>query len=96
MEEAKVYIVYMERQERASPETLESSHLQILTSLLGSEEAAMAALLYSYKTTVNGFSAKLTSAQAEELRGKPGVLQVTESQTFQLQGETATTKPNVM
>ncbi|KAI5055025.1 hypothetical protein GOP47_0030170 [Adiantum capillus-veneris] len=84
-DEATVYIVYLERQCGSAPEALEASHLETLTSVLGSEEAARASLLYSYKTAANGFSAKLTPSQASVLKEKPGVLQVVPSQTYQLQ-----------
>ncbi|MCO5602052.1 hypothetical protein L7F22_056179 [Adiantum nelumboides] len=90
-EEATVYIVYLEKQGAAAPEALEASHLETLTSLLGSKEAARASLLYSYTTVANGFSAKLTPSQASSLKEKPGVLQVVPSQTFQLQKQTMTT-----
>eukprot|EP00250_Pteridium_aquilinum_P012850 c20983_g1_i1 orf=124-477(+) len=91
-EEAKVYIVYLEKQDGVAPEALESSHLQTLTSLLGSEEAAKGSILYSYKTVANGFSAKLTPSQAAALTGKPGVLQVVPSQILHTHGASAAQK----
>ncbi|XP_019238815.1 PREDICTED: subtilisin-like protease SBT3.17 [Nicotiana attenuata] len=79
--EAKVHIVYTEK-----PEDLEAEdyHIKTLTSVLGSEEAAKEALIYSYKHAASGFSAKLTAEQVSELSKQPGVLQVVPSQTVQL------------
>ncbi|KAM3233116.1 hypothetical protein T459_17189 [Capsicum annuum] len=81
--EAKVHIVYTEKPEDQEPEEY---HIKTLTSLLGSEEAAKEALLYSYKHAASGFSAKLTAEQVSELSKQPGVLQVVPSQTLQLHG----------
>ncbi|XP_068660729.1 subtilisin-like protease SBT3.11 [Aristolochia californica] len=76
-----VHIVYTERPEGEEPEVY---HVRTLTSVLGSEEAAKEALLYSYKTAASGFSAKLTSEQVAEISKQPGVLQVVPSRTYQL------------
>ncbi|WCJ44153.1 Proteinase inhibitor propeptide [Euphorbia peplus] len=81
--EAAVHIVYTER---PSDEEPEAYHLRILSSLLGSDEAAKDALGYSYKTAASGFSAKLTPDQVDRLSRQPGVLQVVRSETYQLHG----------
>ncbi|KAJ9567037.1 hypothetical protein OSB04_003003, partial [Centaurea solstitialis] len=59
-----VHIVYTERPQE---EELEFYHLRTLSSVLGSEEAAKGALLYTYKHAACGFSAKLTPSQVEEI-----------------------------
>ncbi|CAL9020899.1 hypothetical protein PRUPE_8G057500 [Prunus persica] len=80
--ESAVHIVYTERPlENEEPEAY---HIRTLASILGSEEAAKGALIYSYKTAASGFSAKLTPQQVEEISKLPGVLQVVPSRTLQL------------
>ncbi|KAK9906234.1 hypothetical protein M0R45_031197 [Rubus argutus] len=77
-----VQIVYTERpQQNEEPEAY---HIRTLASVLGSEEAAKEALIYSYKTAASGFSAKLTPQQVAEISKQPGVLQVVPSRTVQL------------
>ncbi|XP_075650953.1 subtilisin-like protease SBT3.15 [Castanea sativa] len=79
--EPAVQIVYMERPQDMEPEAF---HIQTLASVLGSEEAAKEALIYSYKTAASGFSAKLTPQQVSLISKLPGVLQVVPSRTLQL------------
>eukprot|EP01018_Ginkgo_biloba_P039606 Gb_08795 [translate_table: standard] len=82
--EGTVQIVYMEKSADDAPDGLEATHIQTLASVLGSEEAAKNAILYSYKHAANGFSAKLTPKQVDDLSKQPGVLQIVPSRSYQL------------
>nr|CAB3452735.1 unnamed protein product [Digitaria exilis] len=60
-------------------------HLHILAAVLGSEERAKKAMVYSYTTVVSGFAAKLTPAQLAALQKHPEVLQALPDVKYTLQ-----------
>ncbi|KAM0946290.1 putative peptidase S8 propeptide/proteinase inhibitor I9 [Dioscorea sansibarensis] len=84
---AAVHIVYVEQPPEG--EAAENYHVRMLASVVGSEDAAKEALVYSYSHAASGFSAKLTTKQVEEMSNKPGVLQVVPSRTLHLHSPTA-------
>ncbi|XP_061373045.1 subtilisin-like protease SBT3.3 [Gastrolobium bilobum] len=59
-----------------NPETTKRYHHKMLSSLLGSKEAAKNSILYSYKHGFSGFAARLTKSQAEEIEMFPGVVSI--------------------
>ncbi|ERN01828.1 hypothetical protein AMTR_s00089p00066450 [Amborella trichopoda] len=52
------------------PDVVRKLHLDVLTTLLGSEEAARKSMVYRYIHGVSGFAARLTKNQAKILSGK--------------------------
>ncbi|TXG53127.1 hypothetical protein EZV62_022296 [Acer yangbiense] len=76
-----VHIIYTELPQDEEPEAY---HMRLLSNVVGSEEMAKEALLYSYKNAASGFSATLTPEQVTEMSKQPGVLQVVRSRTLQL------------
>ncbi|OIW01398.1 hypothetical protein TanjilG_02554 [Lupinus angustifolius] len=76
-----VYIVYTDKPVGEDPTPY---HIQTLSTVFGSEDAAKEALLYTYKNAATGFSARLTPEQVAEISKQPGVLQVVPSRTLQL------------
>ncbi|KAG6626541.1 hypothetical protein CIPAW_15G056100, partial [Carya illinoinensis] len=70
----KAYIVYMgeRRQDEVSTSSLHTSMLQeVIDSNTGPES-----LLYSFKRSFNGFTAKLTEEEAQKMAGMDGVVSV--------------------
>ncbi|XP_061350053.1 subtilisin-like protease SBT3.9 [Gastrolobium bilobum] len=78
---AEVHIIYTEK---PNDEDIEAFHIQILSAVLGSEEAAKKAMLYSYKSAACAFSAKLTPEQVAQISKLPGVRQVVPSRMYLL------------
>ncbi|KAK3003786.1 hypothetical protein RJ639_019711 [Escallonia herrerae] len=62
-----VYIVYLGLNHFHDPLLTSKHHLQLLANVFESNEAAKQAMLYSYKHSFSGFSAKLDPAQAATL-----------------------------
>lgn len=64
------YIVYFgeHRGDKAWHE-IEATHHSYLTSVKDTEEEARSSLIYSYKHSINGFAAVLSSEEASKLSG---------------------------
>ncbi|KAK2978280.1 hypothetical protein RJ640_017131 [Escallonia rubra] len=71
---SKVHIVYMGERRYDEAKLVEDSHHEILSDILGSKEAAVGSILYSYKHGFSGFAAELTSSQAKLIADSPGVV----------------------
>ncbi|CAK9309640.1 unnamed protein product [Citrullus colocynthis] len=72
--------------ERPSNEEPEAFYIQILTPVLGSEEAAKRALVYTFKNSMTGFAANLTPDQVNQILAQPGVLHVAQRVNYDLTG----------
>lgn len=70
------YIVYMGSSSSARTRDDDSSHLQLLSSLIPSEESERNFLLTSYNHAFKGFSAMLTESEASVLSGHDEVVSV--------------------
>ncbi|XP_031737952.1 subtilisin-like protease SBT3.18 [Cucumis sativus] len=80
-----VYIVYLGHNRLNDDATLTSKyHLHLLSKVFASEEDGKRAMLYSYKKSFSGFSAKLNASQAIALSKMEDVISVFESRTMKL------------
>ncbi|RLM86136.1 subtilisin-like protease SBT3.3 [Panicum miliaceum] len=84
-QQASVYMVMVKPP--AQGVDCKAYQMGILATAVGSEARAKAALVYSYKTVVSGFAAKLTPAQAAELQKHPDVLQALPDVKYTLQSD---------
>uniref|UniRef100_A0A0E0JYA2 Subtilisin-like protease n=1 Tax=Oryza punctata TaxID=4537 RepID=A0A0E0JYA2_ORYPU len=71
-----IYIAYMGEKKHEDPSVVTASHHDALTAVLGSKDAAIKSIVYSYKYGFSGFAATLTESQAEELEKLPGIIHV--------------------
>lgn len=79
----KTYIVYMGSLPEESSYSPTSHHLSLLQQVIdGGDETS--SLVRSYKRSFNGFSARLTEKQSEEIAQMEGVVSVFPSRTRQL------------
>ncbi|MQM10742.1 hypothetical protein Taro_043643, partial [Colocasia esculenta] len=84
-ETTKLYIAYMGEKQHEDPELVTALHHGVLSSALGSKEAALRSIVHSYRHGFSGFAAMLTDSQAKRVAELPGVLGVRLSSTLQLQ-----------
>ncbi|KAL2558840.1 Subtilase family protein [Forsythia ovata] len=73
---SKVYIVYLGERKHNDVELITSTHHDMLASILGSKQASVDAMIYSYRHGFSGFAAKLTESQAQSIAELPGVVHV--------------------
>ncbi|CAI9089234.1 OLC1v1023770C1 [Oldenlandia corymbosa var. corymbosa] len=83
--EKKPYIVYLGGHSHGPEINLNdldrvtNSHHDLLASILGSQEVAKEAIIYSYKRNINGFAATLEEEDAEKIATHPEVISVFEN-----------------
>ncbi|KAK1402667.1 Subtilisin-like protease [Heracleum sosnowskyi] len=82
---SNVHIVYMGDKRCDEPELVRDSHHAIVSTILGSKEAAQDSILYSYRHGFSGFAVVLTPSQAEQISGFPGVIRVIPNKILNLQ-----------
>ncbi|KAL6009786.1 hypothetical protein ACLOJK_000215 [Asimina triloba] len=76
-EAPKAYIVYMGSSANSNGERdFDAEHLQMLSSIIPSEESERLSLIHSYDHAFIGFSAMLTGKEAALLSGRGGVVSV--------------------
>lgn len=80
----QVYIVYLGHHGDVHQDITAARHHLLLTSVKGSVQAAMESMLYSYKHSFSGFSARLTAEEASILSKLPEVNSVFLSQERKL------------
>ncbi|KAL4195379.1 hypothetical protein AMTRI_Chr05g73100 [Amborella trichopoda] len=81
---SNVHIVYMGEKHHEDPDVVRDLHHSVLTTLLGSEEAARESMVYSYRHGFSGFAARLTENQAKILSGFEGVIRVIPNHMYEL------------
>ncbi|XP_010251788.1 PREDICTED: CO(2)-response secreted protease-like [Nelumbo nucifera] len=83
------YIVYMGSSSKSNGESdtepaAELAHLQLLSSIIPSEESQRLSLIHSYNHAIKGFSAMLTEKEASSLSGHEKVVSVFPDPVLQL------------
>ncbi|KAL2226884.1 UNVERIFIED_CONTAM: Subtilisin-like protease SBT3.6 [Sesamum indicum] len=80
----KAYIVYMGERKHKDVELVTKSHHEMLASVLGSKEATLDSMIYSYRHGFSGFAAKMTDSQARYIAELPGVVQVLPNRLYKM------------
>ncbi|KAK7266293.1 hypothetical protein RIF29_18936 [Crotalaria pallida] len=83
-EDRKAYIIYMGSLPKEEDYSPTSHHLSMLQQVVGGAYFATNSLITSYKRSFNGFAAKLTDQEAQNLARMEGVVSVFESKTMEL------------
>ncbi|KAJ9679920.1 hypothetical protein PVL29_021733 [Vitis rotundifolia] len=82
---SNVYIVYMGERQHGNLDLITDGHHGKLSEVLGSDEASVESMVYSYKHGFSGFAAELTEAQAQMFAELPDVVQVIPNRLHKLQ-----------
>ncbi|KAL5229356.1 hypothetical protein ABZP36_017621 [Zizania latifolia] len=82
--DCNLYIAYLGEKKHDDPTLVTASHHDMLSTILGSKEEALASITYSYKHGFSGFAAMLTEEQAEHLAELPEVISITPNQKHEL------------
>ncbi|KAL5568973.1 hypothetical protein UlMin_025548 [Ulmus minor] len=82
-DDRKVYIVYMGDTPKGDDVSVSSLHKNILQQVVGSDMAPRC-LVHSYKRSINGFVARLTEEEAQEMSGVDGVVSVFQNQKHKM------------
>ncbi|TVU41280.1 hypothetical protein EJB05_14783, partial [Eragrostis curvula] len=89
-DEGQVYIVYLghlpilDPSESEGLSGVEAAHHDLLDQVLDGDSPASERIVHSYKRSLNGFAARLTAQEAQELSGIEGVVSVFPSRTHEL------------
>ncbi|KAL9403297.1 hypothetical protein Peur_000269 [Populus x canadensis] len=75
----------MGEKQHSNLKLITASHIDLLASVVGSKEAAVKSMVYSYKHGFSGFAAMLSVDQAKMIAELPGVVHVTRNQLHSLQ-----------
>lgn len=81
-EQSKLYIVYLGEKKHDDPKLVTASHYDLLSSVLGSKEAARGSIACSYKHGFSGFAAMLTESQAKTVSALPEVISIVPNRNF--------------
>ncbi|KAK9062465.1 hypothetical protein SSX86_019651 [Deinandra increscens subsp. villosa] len=79
-----VYIVYLGLKDVQDPILTSNYHFHLLSSVFQRKEDAKQSMVYSYKHSFSGFSAKINSTQAATLAGMEQVISVFKSRILAL------------
>ncbi|GFY97233.1 subtilase family protein [Actinidia rufa] len=80
----ETFIVHVSKPEKPKFFTSHRNWYSSILRSLPSSTSNTSEILYTYDRAVNGFSARLTAAQADELRGVPGILSVLPDRAHQI------------
>jgi len=83
-DEQEVYIVYMGSSGSGERASIHSGHVDLLSSVIGSDEDAESSIVHSYSHAFTGFSAVMSKKQASAISEKDGVVSVFPDPVLQL------------